>query len=75
VSNCANASALIYHGLAPRGQTHVNWVGVYVRASADEALVLGPFQGEVACVAIPPGKGVCGTAAKRRATVVRTHPP
>jgi len=71
VSNTSNASALIFHGLRARNEADVNWVGFYVKNSPDEELILGPFQGEVACVIIPPGKGVCGAAAKRRTTVVR----
>lgn len=43
----------------------INWVGFYL-TQADGDLLLGPFQGEVACVRIKPGKGVCGTAAKSR---------
>lgn len=56
VANAANAAALIYHGLPD-----VNWAGFYFREGAE--LVLGPFQGKPACVRIPVGKGVCGTAA------------
>lgn len=41
---------------------NINWVGFYLSQS-DGSLLLGPFQGNVACVRIPPGKGVCGTAA------------
>lgn len=55
VALCANASALLYEAMAD-----VNWAGFYfVRG---DALVLGPFQGKVACVRIAKGKGVCGTA-------------
>jgi len=54
----ANVSALLYERLA-----QVNWVGFY-RVIEDE-LVLGPFQGKVACIRIPLGKGVCGTSAAR----------
>ena len=46
----------------------LNWVGFYFMR--DGQLVLGPFQGKVACVRIPLGKGVCGTAAARRATQI-----
>ncbi len=46
----------------------MNWAGFYLLKGSD--LLLGPFQGKVACVRIPVGKGVCGTAAARRATVV-----
>ena len=47
----------------------MNWAGFYLSDGPDE-LVLGPFQGKVACVRIPMGKGVCGTAARKRETVV-----
>jgi len=63
IANLANASALLAQSL-PR----VNWCGFYLVRGAD--LVLGPFQGKAACVRIPLGKGVCGTAAARRETVV-----
>jgi len=56
VANAANLSALLFHGLE-----QVNWVGFYF-AKGDE-LVVGPFQGKPACVTIPLGRGVCGTAA------------
>ena len=46
----------------------VNWAGFYLLR--DGELVLGPFQGRVACVRIPIGRGVCGTAAARRETIV-----
>ena len=63
IANCANAAALIYHALP-----ELNWAGFYFLR--DEQLVLGPFQGKVACVRIPLGRGVCGTAAASRETVV-----
>jgi L-methionine (R)-S-oxide reductase len=63
IANAANAASLIYHGLCD-----LNWVGFYFR-DGDE-LVLGPFQGKPACMRIPIGKGVCGTAAARAATVL-----
>jgi len=56
-------AALIYHGLPD-----INWAGFYFRQGGE--LVLGPFQGKPACVRIPLGKGVCGTAAARAATVL-----
>ena len=56
IANMANVSALLFEQL-----TEVNWVGFY-RMINDE-LVLGPFQGKVACIRIPLGRGVCGTAA------------
>jgi L-methionine (R)-S-oxide reductase len=63
IANAANTTALLYHTLPD-----LNWVGIY-RLEGDE-LVLGPFQGKPACVRIPLGKGVCGTAAARRETVM-----
>ena len=63
VANAANMAALIYHGLPD-----LNWAGFYFRRGAE--LVLGPFQGKPACVRIAIGRGVCGIAAARAATVV-----
>ena len=63
VANAANMAALIYHGLSD-----LNWAGFYFRRG--EELVLGPFQGRPACVRIPIGSGVCGTAAARTETVL-----
>ena len=63
IANAANAAALIYHGLP-----NLNWAGFYFRNGAE--LVLGPFQGKPACVRIPIGKGVCGTAAARGTPVL-----
>lgn len=63
LANAANMCAVLYHGL-PR----LNWVGFYFLHA--EELVLGPFQGKVACVRIALGRGVCGTAAQRRETLV-----
>ena len=56
IANMANVSALLYNQLPD-----VSWVGFY--RLIDNELVLGPFQGQVACIRIPLGKGVCGTAA------------
>ncbi|GLS84633.1 GAF domain-containing protein [Paraferrimonas haliotis] len=58
VANMANVSALLFHSLE-----QVNWVGFYRRQQ--EQLVLGPFQGQVACIRIPLGNGVCGVAAEK----------
>lgn len=66
VANAANMAALIYHGLPD-----LNWAGFYFRRGRE--LVLGPFQGKPACVRIPIGKGVCGTAAARGASVLVPH--
>jgi GAF domain-containing protein len=63
VANAANMSALIFDVLPD-----LNWAGFYFLK--DGELVVGPFQGKPACVRIAIGKGVCGTAAARRTTVV-----
>ena len=63
IANAANFSSLLYHAL-----TDVNWVGFYFLK--DGELVVGPFQGKPACVRIALGKGVCGTAAVKRETLV-----
>lgn len=55
IANLANASALLWEHLGA-----INWAGFYMME--DGALVLGPFQGKTACIRIPVGKGVCGTA-------------
>lgn len=63
IANAANFSSLIYHSLPD-----VNWAGFYFYKNGE--LVLGPFQGQPACVRIETGKGVCGTAAQQRQTVI-----
>jgi GAF domain-containing protein len=63
LANAANMCALLYHMLPD-----VNWVGFYFMQGGE--LVLGPFQGKVACVRIALGRGVCGTAAQRREILV-----
>ncbi|KAF9564338.1 hypothetical protein EC968_004578 [Mortierella alpina] len=86
VTNLANASALIYHGLRAVTTKPINWAGFYVldkdastssstSTAADaqtkkDALILGPFQGKVACTNIAFGRGVCGTAAAENKTLV-----
>lgn len=55
IANMANLSALLFNSLPD-----LNWAGFYIMRAGE--LVLGPFQGQVACVRIPVGKGVCGTA-------------
>ncbi|MGP9801065.1 GAF domain-containing protein [Rheinheimera sp. NSM] len=55
IANMANLSALLFNQLPA-----LNWAGFYIMRGAE--LVLGPFQGQVACVRIAVGKGVCGTA-------------
>ncbi|GAA0456066.1 GAF domain-containing protein [Alkalibacillus silvisoli] len=61
IANLANASALLNQFL-----DQVNWVGFYTMENGE--LVLGPFQGLPACVKIPNGRGVCGTATAERTT-------
>jgi L-methionine (R)-S-oxide reductase len=63
IANLANASALLYHSLPD-----LNWAGFYLLKN--DELVVGPFQGKPACVRIAIGKGVCGTAAARRETII-----
>jgi GAF domain-containing protein len=62
-ANAANAAALVFESLPD-----LNWAGFYFLRGGE--LVVGPFQGRTACVRIPLGTGVCGTAATRRATVI-----
>lgn len=63
IANAANTAALIYHTLPD-----INWAGFYF--CRDEQLVLGPFQGKPACRRIDLGRGVCGTVAAERSTLV-----
>jgi L-methionine (R)-S-oxide reductase len=63
IANLANASSLLFHSLPD-----LNWAGFYLLK--DGELVVGPFQGRPACVRIAMGKGVCGTAALQRSTVI-----
>ncbi|MGA7966589.1 MAG: GAF domain-containing protein [Gammaproteobacteria bacterium] len=63
VANAANLSALLFNSLPD-----LNWVGFYFLRG--DTLVVGPFQGKPACVRIPMGRGVCGTAAVKRETQV-----
>ena len=63
LANLANFSALVKQHLP-----QVNWVGFYL--NEDQALCVGPFQGLPACTRIPFGKGVCGTAAESRKTLI-----
>lgn len=63
VANMANASALIFDMMED-----LNWAGFYIMK--DGKLVLGPFQGKPACIEIPLGSGVCGTAASEDRTLV-----
>lgn len=61
-SNLANISALLFK------MENINWAGFYLMDN--DRLVLGPFQGDVACTIIPLGKGVCGTAAANKETII-----
>lgn len=63
LANLANVSALLYHSLSD-----VNWAGFYLFKQGE--LVVGPFQGKPACVHIALGKGVCGSAALARQTIL-----
>lgn len=61
IANAAQFSSFLFHELG-----NLNWAGFYL--NKDDQLVLGPFQGRVACVRIPFSKGVCGAAASSRQT-------
>ncbi|WID96550.1 GAF domain-containing protein [Bosea vestrisii] len=63
IANAANLSALLYDAMPT-----LNWAGFYLMRGGE--LVLGPFQGKPACVRIPVGRGVCGTAVARRETML-----
>lgn len=63
IANLANASSLLFHSME-----HVNWLGFYLLKEG--TLVLGPFQGKTACIRIALGRGVCGTAAEQRKTIL-----
>jgi len=63
IANAANMAALLFQSLPD-----LNWAGFYFYQEGE--LALGPFQGKVACIRIALGRGVCGTAAERRETVI-----
>ena len=65
IACAANMSSLLYWSLPD-----LNWVGFYLVDETSGDLLVGPFQGKPACVRIPLGKGVCGTAAQARRTVL-----
>jgi L-methionine (R)-S-oxide reductase len=65
VANAANLAALLFWSLP-----ELNWAGFYFVEPRRGDLLLGPFQGKPACVRIPIGRGVCGTAAARRESIV-----
>ncbi|KAI8089428.1 GAF domain-like protein [Halteromyces radiatus] len=74
VTNLSNASSVIFHelnSLAYFQEKPINWAGFYItNPKNDQQLILGPFQGKVACTEIQFGKGVCGTAASTMQTQV-----
>ena len=63
LANLANSAALLFELM-----DEINWAGFYL--FKENQLILGPFQGKPACVRIPLGKGVCGTAAQNRESIV-----
>lgn len=65
IANLSNASALLNESL-----NDINWVGFYLWDDVDEQLILGPFQGRVACIRIDSGRGVCGTAFEKQETII-----
>ena len=65
IANLSNASAFLNEVL-----DEINWVGFYLWDETDQELILGPFQGKVACIRIESGKGVCGTAYEKQETLV-----
>jgi len=74
VCNLANSASLLWHAYKalPEPSNEVNWAGFYVldRSSTKTQLILGPFQGKVACQTIDFGRGVCGTAAQAQTTLL-----
>lgn len=65
IANLSNASALFFENLPD-----INWAGFYLYEAETDELVLGPFQGKVACIRIKNGRGVCGTAFAKNESVV-----
>ncbi|MFO8069114.1 MAG: GAF domain-containing protein [Alkalibacterium sp.] len=65
IANLSNASALLFDQLPS-----INWAGFYLWDPEDDELVLGPFQGKVACIRIKHGEGVCGTALKEQRSLI-----
>lgn len=65
IANLSNASALLFDQLSD-----INWAGFYLWKSEEDELVLGPFQGKVACIRIKSGEGVCGTALEEQCSLV-----
>lgn len=65
VANLSNASALLNEQFA-----NINWAGFYLWDAKDSELILGPFQGKVACIRIKEGEGVCGTALQEQRSLI-----
>lgn len=65
IANLSNVSALLNAHF-----DQINWVGFYLWDDQDQELVLGPFQGKVACNRIPMGRGVCGSALQQQQTLI-----
>lgn len=65
ISNISNIVAILYHEFE-----NINWAGLYYYNEKKNLCVLGPFQGNVACTTIPYGKGVVGTCALRKETII-----
>ena len=65
IANLSNVSALLNAYF-----DQINWVGFYLWDDQDQELVLGPFQGKVACNRIPMGRGVCGSALQQQQTLI-----
>lgn len=65
IANLSNASALLSEQFS-----NINWAGFYLWDENDNELILGPFQGKVACIRIKEGDGVCGTALKEQRSLI-----
>ncbi|MFL2104329.1 GAF domain-containing protein [Desemzia sp. FAM 23991] len=65
IANLSNASALLYESLP-----EINWSGFYLFEESSQELVLGPFQGKVACIRLQLGKGACGTAFEQNNSII-----
>ncbi|WP_414840010.1 GAF domain-containing protein [Carnobacterium sp. TMP28] len=65
IANLSNSAALLFENLPD-----VNWAGFYLYEKISDELVLGPFQGKVACIRIKIGAGVCGTAFEKNTSLV-----
>jgi GAF domain-containing protein len=65
IANLSNASALLSEQFS-----NINWAGFYLWDKNDNELILGPFQGKVACIRIKEGDGVCGTALKEQRSLI-----